>query len=443
MKGEGKKIKFLGVTIYERRVEEDSESQIFLGIPLRRKVVDSQGKKCYLLGIRYRNIPTKYRFRVGPPQLTLEKYVELKNSSPKELLITPCVGIGDYILWRNFITEIKNTPKYRDYRIVMICDERSRKFSEWLDQGVVDQFIPCGEAVDTKPNLVQLERVRNHLFKNGMKRYYDTIVLVSFMFNAKDQRKITNHLISGVTSRERIGFCQSREKADSAEFMHLTQVYVARYNCSRVFIFNVFKSFFEWMLEREISLPHPVIDTTVIKNIQTAYDQYMVVSPCASAEFKTKRWHKNNWVELLSRLWKQYELPIIIICASNEQEMAIDIQAELRSEGISVDMCSGLSVEDLMAVLKDARLYIGLDSGIFHIATAMGLKTCCISSGRTYSRWLEGYSHRHDVRVVIPKGWREWYAEMTKNPEWSYPEKSHVINAVRVTDVVAAVKELL
>lgn len=54
----------------------------------------------------------------------------------------------------------------------------------------------------------------------------------------------------------------------------------------------------------------------------------------------------------------------------------------------NVDILAGLSVKDLLATLKLAKLYIGQDSGVFHIAAALNIRCLCLSAGNAYFRFM-------------------------------------------------------
>ena len=129
-----KKVKFLGITIYKRKTKGNTTTTRFLNIPVWKKVKKLNKNKYYLLGIKiYKNkiqkntndnVQTKIRY------VEQRKYILVSETSSKELLIVNTDSIGDYILFRNFLKEIKNSEKYKDYKIVLLGCEKYKDFAE-------------------------------------------------------------------------------------------------------------------------------------------------------------------------------------------------------------------------------------------------------------------------------------------------------------------------
>ncbi len=441
------KIVWLGrIPLYHRRSSLESCSQKILGIPIRQKVFEPGKIKYYFLGIRLAWINEDGCFRRTPPELPVEKYVKLKHSEPKELLITPVTGLGDYLVTRNLIAEIKKTEKYRNYRITMICD-KCYQFARYLDAGVVDKFLPMRISLqaDVQENWRIAEKVRRGLIQDGMKPYYDTILFIGHVVNGQKILKMAQHLVYHVVSRERIEFEYERKKNEILFFHPITRVVMAYYNLHSKSVFRIWKEYFETFLGRKIDIEYPVIETEHIPSRKVREGRYMVVNPCCSKSNPWNMWHRNNWVDVLEWAGKSEKLEIVIAVARGEASYAKRLQAELRLEGVKVDVVTGLPLPDLLALLNGAELFAGLDSGIFHLAAAMGKKAICVSSGCCYDRWLRDYDGRRgQLRVVLPPQWKKRFMEeLTPEDRGNYTAKAYPINAVIVDDVKKAIFELL
>ena len=57
------------------------------------------------------------------------------------ILIIKPDHIGDYILFRNFLIEIKQSEKFQNYKLIVFLNTRVKEIAEYLDAEVVDQFI--------------------------------------------------------------------------------------------------------------------------------------------------------------------------------------------------------------------------------------------------------------------------------------------------------------
>ena len=438
-------VRWRGITLYHRRSDWKGSFKKFLGIPIVRKVRAVDGVRRYVLGI-YVDTEEYKGYRRTPPILPVEEYVRLKHSEPKEMLITPLVGIGDYIVMRNLIAEIKKTEKYKDYRITLICDT-NYAFAKCLDYDVVDKILPMKMSMPptVKDDWRIAEASRQALIKEGLKSYYDTVLFIGHVLDGDKKLKMTQHLVHHVVSRERIEFEYERRKVNALFFQPCTRMGMGYFSKQAKSVFSIWKGYFEEFLERPVELPYPVIEPKKIPTRTIKEGRYMVVSPCSSASKPGNMWNANNWAEVLQWLWKKEKMPIIITVANSEVLYAERLKDELVFEGVSAEVMAGLEVKDLLALLNRAELYMGLDSGLFHIAAAMGKKGVCISSGVGFARWLQDYEIRSEqLRIVLPPNWRSRYMdEMTAEMRDAFSSESFPINAVRVEDVAAAAHDLL
>ena len=446
-------IRWGGMTLYHRRSAWEGGEQNFLGIPITRRVRTVEGVRRYILGI-YVGTKASKDFRRPPAILPAGEYMRLKHSEPKELLIVaPFEGMGDYILMRNLLGEIKKTEKYKDYRITLVCGAYYQ-LAKYLDSDVVDEILPMKVILtlkltrNVKDEWRRTEASRQALIKEGLKPYYDTILYCDHVLFCDDERlQMYHHLVSHVVSRERIEFEYERCKVRPLLFHSCTRVVMGYFNGKSQFVFSTWKGYFEEFLERAIELPYPVIETEKIPNKVIKEGRYIVVNPCSSKARQDNMWHRNNWVELLQRLGKKEKLSVILAVSKSQASYVKRLRAELTFEGINAEVMAGLNTEDLMALLNGAELYIGLDSGLFHLAAAMGKKAVCISSGAVFDRWLRNYEMRPaQLRVVLPPNWRARYLEEMTDEErlaFSYRRSTFPINAVRVEDVEAEAHDLL
>ena len=115
------------------------------------------------------------------------------------------------------------------------------------------------------------------------------------------------------------------------------------------------------------------------------------LSVCASSPLK--EWPLENWVEFAKRLLAiNPQQPIVATGSSQprEQERLRSLAAGVGSGRLKTLI--GLSIAELAAVLQRCRLHVGADSGVLHLAVAVGLPT--VSLFRDY----------HDASAWMPAG---------------------------------------
>ena len=128
------------------------------------------------------------------------------------------------------------------------------------------------------------------------------------------------------------------------------------------------------------------------KNAETLVAQGAIhLSICASSPLK--EWPLANWVEFVKRMLATH--PQLRIAATagrppREREKVLSLAAAVANERLTT--LTSLSIGELAAVLWRCRVHVGADSGVLHLAVAVGLPT--VSLFRDY----------HDASAWTPPG---------------------------------------
>jgi len=440
-----KKVKFLGVTFYKRKTKGTKTKTSILGIPVMKKVSSNKYKKYYLFGIRFwkkkqksiniiEKVTTKY--------VEQRKYIVLKETSPKELLIVNTDSIGDYILFRNYLKEIKQSDKYKNYKLVLLGCEKYKDFAEYLDGDIVDKFLWCPQRPQNLKT-DELERVRVNLHNvQGMKHYYDTIIFSSF--NSMPKRVAHEHLVSGIVSINKIIYCDERNQHRNCnDMLNYTYVYIND-KANDKFEFDINRDFFEGLLDKKLEYTHPYIEDEKLKFsfdlLKQQNKEYAVINPCAYDKYRM--WHQNNWIEIIKYLKNEKDLDVIIVCSAGEKSYCEQLVENSEIEDIKI--WAGLPVHQLLATLKLAKIYIGQDSGVFHIAAALNIRSLCLSAGNAYFRFMNYPKNRKHVQVLFPEGTEQWILDnKSEFPNLVRNINCFYINSIKPISVKAKIDELL
>lgn len=352
----------------------------------------------------------------------------------KNVLIVFLDAIGDYILFRNFLSEIKTSEKYKNYTLTLLGCEKFAEFAQYCDNDIVDKFLWCPHKPQNM-NSEQLETIRKKLHeKQGMLHYYDTVILASY--NSAGKRGAIEHLLKYITFREKIIYVEWRNPKihNPDDFLDYTYVFVNP-KASQEFEFNINKDFWENILDKKISLNYPKIDLT---NIESVYNnniqKYIVINPCAQDKYRM--WHMYNYTKIIQHFTQQ-GFKIILCCAKNEEEYCKKLAENCLCD---IEIRAGLSVPDLLATLKNSILYIGQDSGCFHIAAACDIKALCLSAGNAYFRFMNYPKNRKNIKIIFPHGIEN---EILKNPQLVIDHKGFFINSIQVKDTINAAEQLI
>lgn len=85
-----------------------------------------------------------------------------------------------------------------------------------------------------------------------------------------------------------------------------------------------------------------------------------------------KCWHRENFLRLAQTLSGRNIRPVFLFGPAEQERFAPEVQQRFRDTG---PVLGGLSLPQVVQILSQADIYIGNDSGITHIAGAMGKKT--------------------------------------------------------------------
>ena len=115
------------------------------------------------------------------------------------------------------------------------------------------------------------------------------------------------------------------------------------------------------------------------KNKRLAKKPYLHLSVNA-ASTPLNEWPLDDWAEVLQQIWKKEpNLEVLATGAGSERERArlSDLAALVRDDRFKARL-ERVPIDFLASVLQEAELHLGLDSGVLHLAMALGKPTVAI-----------------------------------------------------------------
>ena len=127
-----------------------------------------------------------------------------------------------------------------------------------------------------------------------------------------------------------------------------------------------------------------------------AEGSYVACFPAGAPSTVVKRWPVERYVETLRDLQERRRLPVVLVGQSSEREeldrIATALEARVAPSAVFAGTADEIPV--LAALLADARLYIGNDTGPLHLASAYGTPGVAIYGGGgrwpSYAPWAAG-----------------------------------------------------
>ena len=107
--------------------------------------------------------------------------------------------------------------------------------------------------------------------------------------------------------------------------------------------------------------------------------KYAVISPGTSARRQVKAWDEEKFADLLFLLKEKYNLNPVIVGGKDDQESIQQLIQITRGKGRDqkihpiINLAGKVGLRDLCYVLKNASLFVGIDSGIMHLASSLDI----------------------------------------------------------------------
>ncbi len=326
--------------------------------------------------------------------LLLDKFVikPHQNFREKTLLLIKTEAIGDYILFRNFIEQVRKSNRFEGYRLILIGNELWKDMALAFDASFVDECIWINRN----------SFVKNSNYRKQLLRQVNELQ-VEYAVQANYSREflIGDTLVHASQAKYRIGSKGDRlnewpifKNIADEWFTSLWDV-----NEGVVFEFEKNKVFFEKLIATKIDLNLPAIP---VSKAQKA--QYIICFPGAGEQIK--QWPIDKFASVLKQLDAEFHLPILICGSAKEFEMGEQIKKALPSVSISNE-CGKTSLPELCETIANAQLLLSNDSSAFHVAAAVQTPVVCVLMGRHYGRFAPYPASATWVKTIYPKAFVE------------------------------------
>lgn len=109
-----------------------------------------------------------------------------------------------------------------------------------------------------------------------------------------------------------------------------------------------------------------------------------------SASHKIRCWPVSNFAFLLLKLFQHKpSLQFVLIGGPRDEKICSQIAGEKKMSNLPIfNICGRTKLSELAEILALARLYIGNETGVLHMASAIGISTICLLGGGHYGRFF-------------------------------------------------------
>lgn len=278
-------------------------------------------------------------------------------------------GIGDYVLFRNFIGITAESKKFSGYELSLCGNADWKSAAEFLDGKYLKNFI----WVDKKK-----------FGKRSNWEYTYWILLKIYFLRCQfiilpndSENRLTGFILERCKTARVIkmnsgSLVLSDNEARLAENTDSLQ--------GKIFQFYRNRKSFEELLDEKIKIEKPYIELPE----EADKDDYTVIFP--GAGFESRRWSCRNFSEVIRMIYNSYNYKTMI-CGSEEDSVLAKRIIEDTGSALAEDMTGKTSVLELIHIIAKARFLISNDTCAIHIAAAVNTRAVCISNGNHYGRF--------------------------------------------------------
>ncbi len=296
---------------------------------------------------------------------------------PKSLLLIQLDAIGDYVIFRNFIEELKKSEKYKEYKVTLLGNIVWKSLSVELDSKYVDEFIWLD---------------RNKFNEDFVYRYKKIQEIASFGYEVvlspvySREFTVGDAIVKLVNATKKIGsigdLSNIRKWQKNISDKYYTKLIPAKDGI--MFEFNRNKEFFENLLGIKLDIQNSTLKLKLKELSFELPKNYAILFIGASVDFR--KWDIKNFAKIGKYLKDNYGYEIVLCGAPNDSTNALAFSKYFRDDYI--DLVGKTSLVDLLYVISNGNLMIANETSAPHFAVALGITNIfVISNGNHYGRF--------------------------------------------------------
>ncbi len=166
--------------------------------------------------------------------------------------------------------------------------------------------------------------------------------------------------------------------------------------------------------------------------------KHKIVVIQATSRFKIKNWTDKNWVKIIKYLSDELNFQVVYLGSSNDDYSGIN--KSLSDVKIPpVNLCGQVSIKESMAIIEKATLYIGVDSGLGHVAAALDIPSISLMGPTSTKHWRP----RSDKNTVISKFFKCSPCILQPKAKCRCKGIADCMQAITAEDVIYAISQKL
>lgn len=332
----------------------------------------------------------------------IKYFIQIRStlSSKKKLIICHTDQIGDFIIFTNILSKIRNIFPQNEWNITLVGLE------DWKELIEINVGSSATSWVDKFVSVSKVKFMANNDYRNNiLKKLTDTSY--NLVINTNTFRLLLSDLICfSIFSKNKISFYNNNNilhkffnnfyseliQSDK-DFYHEINIYQKLFSKFNNYKFSNNNMFLDWNKSDEIN----------IKKNGYINEPFILISTLSGNQ--RKDWPIENYINLISEIKKDYK---ILLCGNNDQKTLIDSYFKKNLDSKLINIAGKVSLREMVYLCKKSLMVISNDSMIGHMAVALNKPLICIIPGTDLiSKKKIGnyfpYPDQKDIHLVINK----------------------------------------
>jgi heptosyltransferase-2 len=169
----------------------------------------------------------------------------------------------------------------------------------------------------------------------------------------------------------------------------------------------------------------------------------IAVHPGSGGFVVSRRWPPERFAMVADALIERYGLPVILVGGPDERDLAQAVSRAMKRPAL--DLAGQTTIKQLAAVLERCSLFVGGDSGVMHVAAAVGAPVVALfgpTNERAWGPYTPPGQRPSSIIVRAPGARPVMYVGHRLNKERAY-EGEAAMAAITPEMVLAAARQLL
>jgi ADP-heptose:LPS heptosyltransferase len=325
------------------------------------------------------------------------KLMKLLTKKKRKIAVLFTGGLGDTLLYTPLLKELKK----KKFLITGVFYSKYPSDS-LFDDSLVDKKVNCSSKISLMVFAFThfkafVNTYTNHLAKGK------AISLTAWLSSKKVTATLSINAASTISKRNK-NIIPSF--TDAEQNMHLL------YSTQNAIIKNI----------GDFYLPHPVLNKTLTHKFVGTGNYFILQISAGNNTTPYKNWPVNYWLKLTQMLCKAFPESQFVIAGDNtEMEYAAEFH-KLPYQNCKV-LIGKTSVQEIFNLTAFSNGYIGLDSGLMHLAVALQKKSLTIFGGtdeKLYGyQFLDAANHKVIAAAISCRpcsAWKNANTSRVNNP---------------------------